>query len=65
METLKRYKLIKEYTNSPKINTIIEECYSVRNQFVNNNSSKRECYFEPLSPQFWQRVKNKKVKIYH
>lgn len=64
MKLLKRYKLIKEYPNSPKLGTIIEECYSVPGQFVNQQSPKRECYTGSFKPEYWQRLKDKKTIIY-
>lgn len=56
MRKLRKYQLIKEYNNSPKLGTIIEECYSVPHQFVNQQSSKRECYFGPFNPIYWKEI---------
>lgn len=63
MKKLKRYQLKKEYDNSPKLNSIVEECYSVPGQFVDQQSSKRQCYFPPFDLQYWERLEDKCVFI--
>ena len=65
MKSLKRYQLIKEYESSPKLGTIVEECYSVIGQFVNQQSPKRECFFAPFNPEYWLRLEDREVQIYH
>jgi len=64
MKYLKRYQLISEYPNSPKLGTIIEECYSVPYQFVDNQCPKRKCY-HPTNNENWKRIKDKQVIIYN
>ena len=56
MKILNRYILIKEYDGSPKLGTIIEECYSVPGQFVDQQSPKRECYREPFDSEYWRLI---------
>jgi len=58
-KSLQRYVLIKEYEGSPKLNSIIEECYSVPNQFVHQ----LKCYFPPFNSEYWEKLPNREVKV--
>lgn len=54
---MRKFKLIKEYPGSPKLNTIIEECLLCKGQYVNQQSSQRECYKDvENSPEYWEEI---------
>ena len=57
-KTLQEYILIKEYEGSPRLGSIIQECFSVPNQFVHRT----KCYFPPFNSEYWERLPDKEVK---
>ncbi len=60
-----KYKLIKEYKNSPKLGTVVTKAkdYNHYNYDGGNFTTLITDYFVENSPEFWEKVEDKKYKI--